>query len=89
MIAIEWSHRALRALFDIYDYIAADSPEAASRVVSKIRTVVELLSSQPLLGRAAEMRGRRELVVDQYIITYRVTRAAVRILIIENGLRRR
>ena len=89
MSAIEWSPRALRALFDIYDYIVADSPEAASRAISRIRAAVNLLSTQPLLGRAAETRGRREFVVDQYVVTYRITRNTVRILTIEHGSRRR
>jgi addiction module RelE/StbE family toxin len=87
--AIEWSPRALRALFDIYDYIFADSPDAASRVISRVRAAVNLLATQPLLGRAAETRGRRELVVDQYVVTYRITRKTVRILVIEHGAKRR
>ena len=89
MSAIEWSPRALRVLFDIYDYIVADSPDAAARVVSRIRAAVNLLKTQPLLGRAAETRGRRELVIDQYVLTYRITRNTVRILTIEHGARRR
>ena len=88
MSAIEWSPRALRALFDICDYIAADSPEAAARVLFRIRAAVNLLMTQPLLGRAAETRGRRELVIDQYVVTYRITRNTVRILTIEHGARR-
>jgi len=86
---ITWSPRALRALFDVYDYIATDSSEAASRVVSRIRTAVNLLSTQPLLGRPAEIRGRRELVVDLYVVTYRINRNTVRILTLEHGSRRR
>lgn len=89
MSSIERSPRALRGLFAIYDYLATDNAEAASRAVSAIRATVNLLSAQPLLGRAAETRSRRELVVDQYMVTYRVTRNSIRILIVEHGSRRR
>jgi toxin ParE1/3/4 len=87
--AIEWSPRALRGLFDIYDYITPENPEAASRVISRIRAAVNLLGTQPLLGRTAETRGRRELVVEQYVVTYRISRNTVRILLVEHGSRRR
>jgi plasmid stabilization system protein ParE len=86
---IEWSPRALRALFDLYDYLAADSPEAAGRVINRIRAAVSLLSSQELLGRASEMRNRRELVVDHYVITYQIRRDRTWIVAIEHGARRR
>jgi plasmid stabilization system protein ParE len=89
MKSVEWSPRAVRALFDLYDYIAADSPEAAARVVDRLRATVNLLGGQEMLGRASEMRNRRELVVDQYIITYQVKRERIWIVALEHGARRR
>jgi plasmid stabilization system protein ParE len=85
---IEWSPHALRTLFDVYDYIAADSSEAAARVVDRIRSAVRLLGSQPQLGRASRMRNRRELVVDQYVITYQIRRNRIWIVSLEHGARR-
>ena len=89
MTPIEWSPRALRTLFDVYDYIAADSPEAAARVVDRIRSAVRLLGSQAQLGRASKMRNRRELVVDQYVITYQIRRNRIWIVSLEHGAHRR
>ena len=89
MIPVEWSPGALRALFDLYDYIAADSMEAAARVVDRIRSTVGLLSNQPQLGRPSRFRNRRELVLDQYVITYRISRNRIWILSLEHGARRR
>ena len=88
MTPIEWSPHALGMLFDVYDYIAADSPEAAARVVDRIRSAVRLLGSQPQLGRASRMRNRRELVVDQYVITYQIRRNRIWIVSLEHGARR-
>jgi plasmid stabilization system protein ParE len=86
---VDWSPRAVRALFDVYDYIAADSSEAAARVVDRIRAAVHLLRGQPMLGRVSAMRNRRELVVDQYVITYQAKRDRIQILTLEHGTRRR
>jgi toxin ParE1/3/4 len=86
---IEWSPRALRALFDVYDYIAVDNREAASRVVERIRSTVALLSTQPQLGRRSRLKNRRELVVEQYVITYRIHRDRIAIVALEHGAARR
>jgi plasmid stabilization system protein ParE len=42
-----------------------------------------------MLGRPSEMRNRRELVVDQYVITYQVRRERIWIVSIEHGAQRR
>lgn len=34
------------------------------------------------------MKGRRELVVDEYIVTYQVKQSSVRIITVEHGSRR-
>jgi toxin ParE1/3/4 len=86
---VEWSPRALHDLFDIYDYIALDNPEAAARVVDRIRSTGKLLGSQALLGRASRFRNRRELIVDQYVLTYQVKREGIWILSVVHGMRRR
>jgi toxin ParE1/3/4 len=89
LTSVEWSPRALRTLFDVYDYIAADNLDAAARIVDRIRSTVKLLGSQPQLGRPSKMRNRRELVVDQYVITYQIRRGRIWIVSLEHGARRR
>jgi addiction module RelE/StbE family toxin len=86
---VEWSTRALRSLFDTYDYIAGDDPEAAARVVNQVRRTVALLEAQPMLGRPSRFHGRRELIVDQYVITYRIHTDRIAVVAFEHGARRR
>jgi plasmid stabilization system protein ParE len=73
---------ALRALFDLYDYIASNSPEAAGRVVDRIRAAVHLLAGHPMLGRASQMRNRRELIIDQFVVAYQVKRERIWIVLL-------
>ena len=87
--AVEWSRWSLRSLFDIYDYIAFENPEAAARVVDRIRSTAKLLETQPLLGRTSRFRNRRELIVDQYVVTYQIRREHIWILAVDHGARRR
>ena len=90
MKEIEWSPRASRAMFDLYDGLcAAVNHETAIRVVDRINATVGLLRVHPYLGRAAEIRDRREMVVDEYVVTYQVKRSSVRVLKVEHGSRRR
>jgi toxin ParE1/3/4 len=60
-------------LREIRDYIARDNPEAARRVVTRLRDLGRLLAGTPALGR-----GRRELgprlrsfVAEPYVLFYR------------------
>lgn len=89
MSEVEWSPRAVRGLFEVYDYIAADNVEAAARTIDRIRSAVRLLGSQAQLGRPSRMKNRRELVIDQYVITYRIKPGPIWILSVEHGARRR
>jgi plasmid stabilization system protein ParE len=77
-------------MFDLHDgLVAAANHEAAIRVIDRINATVGFLRVQPYLGRAAEMRDRREMVIDEYVVTYQVKRSSVRILKVEHGARRR
>ena len=73
MAKVNWTAEAERWLRDIHDYIAADNPEAASRVVEGIYSQVELLERFPLVGhRYVTALGRevRILVYGHYRIAY-------------------
>ena len=72
---LEWSPRSQRNVESIRDYIAADNPTAAARVVAELIKTVEDLPSFPLLGHTGRRTGTRELVLTRYpyTIIYRLT----------------
>jgi addiction module RelE/StbE family toxin len=82
--AIRWTKRALRRLDEIGGYIENDSPEAATRVIARILSAVELLTEQPAMGRVGRIKATRELfLVDiPYIVPYRVNGDTVEIITI-------
>jgi plasmid stabilization system protein ParE len=77
-------------MFDVYDGLAAAvSHEKAISVVDRINATVGLLRNHPFLGRAAEARDRREMVIDEYVVTYQIKRTMIRVIRVEHGSRRR
>jgi toxin ParE1/3/4 len=64
---------ARRDLGAIRDYIARDNPEAARRVVTRLRDMALLLAGAPALGRRRPELGRdlRSFVADRYVLFYR------------------
>lgn len=81
-VRIEWLRTALDNLEQEARYIAADDPEAARRVVTRILHAVALLAEQPNLGRAGRIHGTRELVIPgtSYLVPYRTRDHTVQIL---------
>jgi toxin ParE1/3/4 len=73
-VKLVWSRRAIRHLVAVRDYIAKDSPDSATAVAARILKSVDLLVSQPQMGRPGRVLGTRELVVPDtpFIIPYRV-----------------
>lgn len=88
-MTVRWSERALRDMADIFDYIAADNQQAALSVSDGIFEAAERLALMPRLGRASELRRRRELIVGQYIVLYAIHRDEVLIQTVRHGARRR
>ena len=87
---VKWLRTALANLEADADYVAQDSPEAASRVVNAIEEAVSKLAEFPAMGRAGRVTGTRELVVPgtPYIIPYRVRNGALEVLRVFHGARR-
>lgn len=71
---IKWLRKALQNLSDEAEYIAKDDPQAARRVMQRIRQTVSLLSNNPALGHPGRLPGTHELIIPKtrYIIPYRV-----------------
>jgi toxin ParE1/3/4 len=84
---LEWSIFAQADRDAIFDYIEADSPQAAITVDERIRAQVEGLARFPKSGRSGRIAGTRELVIQRtpYIVAYSVERNTVRILRVLHG----
>ncbi len=79
---LAWDDRALDDLTAIADYIAADSPRSAIRVVEYIRNAALTLETFPELGVACPEPGLREFILTRYpyILAYEIVGEEVRIL---------
>ena len=90
-VEIVWSPLALERLRQIRVYVAADKPQAASSLATRIAAVVEALREHPYLGRAGAEPGTRELVIGgtPYIVLYRVRGERVTIATIWHGAQRK
>jgi len=77
-----YQRTAQRDIEGIYAYIAKDDPDAAIRVVERIRAAIEMLADYPHVGRPGRKTGTRELVVAHlhYVVPYRVVGNEVRIV---------
>ena len=73
MAEIRWTEEAHRWLRDIYDYIAADNPDAAGKVISGIYEKAQVLRNFPEIGhkyRIEEEGEVRILLYGHYRIAY-------------------
>jgi toxin ParE1/3/4 len=86
---LEWSAYALADRIAIFDYIEADSPQAAVAVDERIREQVGVLARFPQRGRPGRVEGTRELVISRtpYVVAYRISDDTVRILRVLHGAR--
>lgn len=87
---LKWSVFAQADRDAIFDYIEADSPQAAITVDDRIRQQIETLAHFPESGRPGRIDGTRELVVlhTPYIVAYFIKGDTVRILRVLHGARR-
>jgi len=79
-------------LIDSIDYIAAENPQAAGRVVDRIEKQLKKLSRHPLLGRVpADSKlaklNYRVLVVGDYLAFYKVHAKTILVYRIIRGSR--
>ena len=87
---LEWSVFALDDRNAIFDFIEADSPQAAVTVDDRIEEQVERLLQFPEMGRTGRIEGTRELVIQHtpYIVAYRVIGKVIRVLRVLHGAQR-
>lgn len=68
------SRLALQDLLDVWDYIAADSVDAADRVTNEIELALDRLADDPKIGHLREdlvTQPLRFWLVHSYLIIYR------------------
>ena len=79
-----WLDRAEGDLVEIVDYLIERDPAAALRIYEAIRQQVELLATQPAIGRAGRVKDTRELVIARtpYLVAYTVDRRIDAVIIL-------
>ena len=77
-------------LTDIWDYVAADSIDAADRWIKKLFDAFESLAQHPQLGHKREDLTPHSVLfwpVGSYLIIYRLTPSALQIVAVTQGSR--
>lgn len=84
---IQWSPLAISDLKSIREYIAHDSPAAASKVAKIIQDAINHLSNFPFLGRPGRVFETRELVIPgtSYLAAYTIQEEEVLIATVMHG----
>jgi plasmid stabilization system protein ParE len=76
---INWTRESEIWLQDIYNYIAADDPEAGARTITHIYEKAQLLKNHPRIGYRNELERNREvriLLYEHYRVTYLIRQTA-------------
>ena len=86
-MTIVWTWRARHNMVSLREYIAKASLQNSALVTRRILIAVDLLETQPEMGRPGRMFGTRELVVPDtpYIIPYRIRRGQLELLAVIHG----
>lgn len=66
------------------DYISTDNPQAAIDQDELFEERTQALLTRPDLYRPGRKRGTREMVVEPFIVIYRVRKGAIEILRIKH-----
>jgi toxin ParE1/3/4 len=87
---VVWSRRAIRHLVAQRKHIEKESEQNAALIARRILKAVDLLQTQPEMGRPGRVLGTRELVVPEtpYVIPYRVRRGRLELLAVFHGRQR-
>lgn len=91
--SLSYLPRAKKDLEDLFDYICRDAPSRAPSFLRKIDRVVQRLKRFPLPGslpkdRLLKGKGYRVLVIENYLLFYRIEKRVVWIYRILHGKRR-
>ena len=83
-----WTLEAEQDRIDIWDYIAADNPQAAARLDQLFSDAVSHLSEYPLMGKQGKIPETRELIPhENYRLVYQINNESVWILALVHAAR--
>ena len=84
---VVWSLRAVRHLTSLRQRIAKDSETNAAHAALRILEAIDVLETQPDMGRPGRVLGTRELVVTgtPYVVPYRVRHERQELLAVFHG----
>jgi toxin ParE1/3/4 len=89
MLTVVRTDQAETELAEILDYLEERNPQAGARLATAIDERCTLLGQLPQMGRTREELGPsvRSVVIEQYVLFYRVTATAVEVLRVLHGAR--
>jgi toxin ParE1/3/4 len=89
MIRLSIAPLAKDDLDSIWDYVAADNPSAADRLMASFRAKLLLLTQQPLLGEARNdiQPNLRCFPAGNYVVYYQFVERHVKVLRVLHGAR--
>lgn len=80
-VPVHWAPAALRDLDAVLEYLAAQNPLAAERLVEEILEASDSLATLAHRGKPGRAPNTREMLTDRpYVLIYRVDEAGVRLL---------
>jgi addiction module RelE/StbE family toxin len=72
-VRVVWTPEALQDRVDVWDYIAADNPQAAIRMDELFSDAAARLTDHPKLGKPGKIQGTRELIPhENYRLVYEI-----------------
>jgi toxin ParE1/3/4 len=88
-VKVVWTPEARQDRADIWGYIAADNPNAASRLDQLFSDAAARLADFPMLGRAGRLVGTRELFPQaSYRLVYEIQGETIWVLTVVHTARR-
>lgn len=89
---IKYLKTAENDLYEIFDYIKNDNPDAAKRLLENINTGISKLEKNPRIGavlRDSRLQnlGYRILIIDNYLVFYVMKKRIVQIRRVLHGAR--
>lgn len=89
MAKVRLSAAAKLDLKDIWKYVAADSPDAADRLLDHIESAALMLAKSPLMGRSRDalVFGMRSFPVGNYLIFYLPRKGGITVVRCLSGYR--
>jgi len=78
---VRWPPEAEQDRDDVWEYISNDNPQAAARMDELFSDAAAKLADYPLMGRAGQISGTRELIPhESYRLVYEVQGETVWVL---------